>query len=88
MSVPVGRLPAGQGVREQADMNHQESNTTENLLARLDDGDRSALSPLIALHRNYLKKVVESRMEDDLRRRIDPSDVVQEAQLVASQRLD
>ncbi len=69
-------------------MNHQESNTTENLLARLDDGDRSALSPLIALHRNYLKKVVDSRMEEDLRRRIDPSDVVQEAQLAASQRLD
>ncbi len=69
-------------------MNQQEHDTTEDLLARLDGGDRTALSPLISLHRNYLKKVIDSRMEEDLRRRIDPSDVVQEAQLAASQRLD
>lgn len=69
-------------------MNNQDSNSTESLLARLDDGDRSAFNPLLALHRNYLKKVVDSRMEEDLRRRVDPSDVVQEAQLAASQRVD
>ena len=69
-------------------MSNHDSNTTEGLRARLDDGDRSAFSPLIALHRNYLKKVIDSRMEEDLRRRVDPSDVVQEAQLAASKRLD
>lgn len=69
-------------------MNNHDSNTTDDLLARLDHGDRSAFSPLIALHRNYLKKVIDSRMEPDLRRRVDPSDVVQEAQLAASQRID
>ena len=43
---------------------------------------------LISLHRDYLRRLIDLRMDDALRRRVDPSDIVQEAQLVASQRVD
>ena len=39
-------------------------------------------------YRRYLRRVVELRMDPELRQRVDPSDVVQETQLLASQRID
>ena len=65
-----------------------DSTVTERLLARLDQGDRSALESLVAMHRVYLKRLIDLRMTDELRSRVDPSDVVQETQLVVSQRID
>ena len=65
-----------------------DSTVTDRLLARLDQGDRSALESLVALHRVYLKRLIDLRMTDELRGRVDPSDVVQETQLVVSQRID
>jgi RNA polymerase sigma-70 factor, ECF subfamily len=50
-------------------------------------GDRRALDQLLALHRGYLLGVVELRMDHRLRARIDPSDVVQEAQWEAASRI-
>src|SRR5688500_6375624 len=61
---------------------------TEQLLERFEQGDAAALEELIDLHRAYVLRVVELRMEDDLRTRVDPSDVVQEPQLVVAQRID
>lgn len=60
---------------------------TEELLRRLDQGDDSALEQLLALHRDYLKRIIELRMENQLQGRIDASDVVQETQLVVSKRI-
>ncbi|MBI3406981.1 MAG: sigma-70 family RNA polymerase sigma factor [Planctomycetes bacterium] len=58
------------------------------LLQQVRDGDRGALDVLLARHRSYLLDVVQLRMDQKLRARIDPSDVVQEAQLEAAQRIE
>jgi RNA polymerase sigma-70 factor (ECF subfamily) len=64
-----------------------DSAETENLLALVRAGDRGAFDQLFALHRPYLRRVVELRMDHRLRSRVDPSDVVQEAQMEAYRRL-
>jgi RNA polymerase sigma-70 factor (ECF subfamily) len=61
---------------------------TEQLLERVAQGDERALEQLLAEHRPYLRRLIELRMEDDLHARLDPSDVVQETQLVAIRRID
>jgi RNA polymerase sigma-70 factor (ECF subfamily) len=66
----------------------QNSTHTDQLLQRAIAGDQQAVNDLISNHRTYLRKLVDLRMEDELRARVDPSDVVQETQLVASKRLD
>jgi RNA polymerase sigma-70 factor, ECF subfamily len=58
------------------------------LLERVREGDRCALDHLMASHRSYLLEVVELRMDRTMRARIDPSDVVQEAQLEAARRIE
>src|SRR5689334_9955877 len=60
---------------------------TQRLLQMAWGGDRQAFDRLFALHRAYLRQVVELRMDRRLRARLDPSDVVQEAQLEAFRRL-
>ena len=65
-----------------------DSTQTENLLQRLDAGDRSALDQLLEAQRNYLRRVVDLRLEDELRGRVDPSDIVQETLLMVSQRME
>src|SRR5262245_30343304 len=65
-----------------------DSRETRDLLARVRAGDRQALDRLLAKHRPYLKELVELRMDPKLRPRVDPSDLVQEAQLEATRRLD
>jgi RNA polymerase sigma-70 factor (ECF subfamily) len=57
------------------------------LLQQLQAGDRGALDRLLHRHRSYLLRVVELRMDHKLRGRLDPSDVVQEAQLEAACRI-
>ena len=68
--------------------NNDDSSQTSRLLDAAAQGDRRAVNQLIESHRNYLRKVIDLRMDDALRVRVDPSDVVQETQLVASQRFD
>ena len=65
-----------------------DSPDTSRLLRRTLEGDQAARDRLFAEHRSYLRRVVDLRMDDQLRRRLDPSDVVQEAQLVGSRRLE
>jgi RNA polymerase sigma-70 factor (ECF subfamily) len=60
---------------------------TEQLLQRVDGGDRKAFELLFARHRAYLRKVVELRLGGQLRGRLDASDVVQEAHLEVLRRL-
>ncbi len=60
---------------------------TESLLRAAGLGDRAALSELIETHRDYLRRVIDLRMDPALRGRVDPSDIVQETHMVASNRL-
>ena len=61
---------------------------TSRLLQQAGEGDRMAREQLFSRHRDYLRRVIDLRMDNQLRRRIDPSDVVQEAQLVGNGRLE
>jgi RNA polymerase sigma-70 factor (ECF subfamily) len=65
-----------------------DSSETDRLLDRLDRGDKSVLEKLLAHHRDYVKRLVELRMEGALRGRVDPSDVVQETQIMVMNRID
>jgi len=60
---------------------------SERLLERARAGDARALDRLLAEHRPYLLRLVELRLGPRLRARVDPSDVVQEAQLEAARRM-
>lgn len=60
---------------------------TERLLHLVGGGDRAAFERLFARHRAYLRRVVELRLDGRLRARVDPSDVVQDAQMEAFRRL-
>ena len=65
-----------------------DSTATDRLLKRVATGDEQALDELFAKYRGYLRKLIDLRMDDDLRVRVDPSDVVQETQYEANRRLD
>lgn len=60
---------------------------TEALIQRAAAGDDAAWIELMGQHRERLRGMVAVRMDRRLRGRIDPSDVIQEACLTASQRL-
>jgi RNA polymerase sigma-70 factor (ECF subfamily) len=61
---------------------------TEHLLQQVRQGNRQSFEQLLAQHRPYLRQLVELRLDPRLRPRVDPSDVVQEAQMEAVRRLD
>jgi RNA polymerase sigma-70 factor (ECF subfamily) len=65
-----------------------DSSETDRLLDLLDRGDKLALEHLLACHRDFVKRVVELRMDDAIRARVDPSDVVQETQMMVMNRID
>jgi RNA polymerase sigma-70 factor (ECF subfamily) len=65
-----------------------DSAETQQLLQQVRTGDRRAFEQLLAQHRPYLRQFVELRLDPKLRPRVDPSDVVQEAQIEAVRRLD
>ncbi len=69
-------------------MSDPDSTHTDRLIQQAIAGDTAAADQLFASYRVYLRKVIDLRMDDELRVRVDPSDVVQETQLVASQRMD
>jgi RNA polymerase sigma-70 factor (ECF subfamily) len=60
---------------------------TERLLERARGGDARAFGELFDRHREYLCRVVERRLDPRVRKRVDASDVVQETQLEAFDRL-
>ncbi len=64
-----------------------EADETQELLLRIQGGDPQAFDELFARHRAEVHQAVARRLEPSLRSRMDPSDVVQEAQLDAVERL-
>jgi RNA polymerase sigma-70 factor (ECF subfamily) len=58
-----------------------------HLLQQAGTGDRQAFEQLLARYRPGLRAFIELRLGPDVRARVDPSDVVQEAQLEAFVRL-
>jgi RNA polymerase sigma-70 factor (ECF subfamily) len=64
-----------------------DSGATQDLLRRAHAGEPRALEDLFAGYRPYLRQFVALRLDPKLRPRVDPSDVVQEAQLEAARRL-
>jgi RNA polymerase sigma-70 factor, ECF subfamily len=65
-----------------------DSAETRRLLEQSRAGDRAAFDELFARHRPFLRQVVDLRLDDRLRARVDPSDIVQETHLVAFRRLE
>ncbi len=65
-----------------------DSDVTRELLRRIHNGDNDALQELLETQRDYLRRLVDLRMENELRGRVDPSDVVQETLIVISRRVD
>jgi RNA polymerase sigma-70 factor (ECF subfamily) len=60
---------------------------TTRLVEQAATGDDQAWAELIARHRDRLKQMVAVRMDHRLRGRLDPSDIIQEACLVASKQI-
>ena len=65
----------------------EECPETRALLERLGNGEAEAGDQLLCQHRDELWRQIDLRLDRRLRRRVDPSDVVQEAQLEALRRL-
>jgi RNA polymerase sigma-70 factor (ECF subfamily) len=65
-----------------------DSEQTRALLERIGQGDRQALDRLLARYRPDLQTFIDYHLEPALRARVDPSDVVQEAQLEVVRRMD
>jgi RNA polymerase sigma-70 factor (ECF subfamily) len=65
-----------------------ESTTTMQMLQECRHGGEKSWHRLLERHRDELVRFVALRMPASLRSRIDPSDVVQDTQLVAFRRLD
>ena len=60
---------------------------SDELLRRVEAGDASAITPLLERHRDRLRRMLNVHMDPRVRRRVDPSDVIQDALLDASRRL-
>src|SRR6187200_3441691 len=61
---------------------------TDALLRDASAGDRGARQQLLAHHRDRLRRMVAVRIDPRVRKRVDPSDVVQETLVLADRRLD
>jgi RNA polymerase sigma-70 factor (ECF subfamily) len=65
-----------------------DSTQTRRLLDQVSHGDEAALGQLLVRHRPDLEAFVEWHLDPRLRARLDPSDVVQEAQMEVARRMD
>ncbi len=63
------------------------ADSTTALIRRARDDDSAAIGELLSKYRDRLRRFVNIRMDDRLRGRIDPSDVIQEACLAAARQL-
>lgn len=61
---------------------------TDILLQRVKAGDKQALEELLQRHRDWVRRIVDFRLDDRLRTRVDASDIVQEIHLEVYRRID
>jgi RNA polymerase sigma-70 factor (ECF subfamily) len=64
-----------------------DTSETQELLAQAKAGDRAAIEGLLARHRQALRRMVDLRMDQMVRRRVDASDIVQDVLVEANRRL-
>lgn len=69
-------------------MTQNDSTETSELLQAVAAGDQNAFDELLARHRQDLLRFVSLRLDARLQARVDPSDVVQETQLMATRRME
>ena len=62
-------------------------NSTRILLDRVRGGDQSAIEKLLTQHRPRLRKMIRVRLHPLVRKRVDESDILQDALFAASQRM-
>ena len=60
---------------------------TEQLLAAARGGDRNAVNKLLERHRQAVRQMIDLRMDQMIKRRVDASDIVQEVMIEANRRL-
>jgi len=65
-----------------------DSAQTRGLLARIVDGDAHAVDELLTRWRPPMQAFVDFHLDAELRARLDPSDVVQDAQMEVERRMD
>jgi RNA polymerase sigma-70 factor (ECF subfamily) len=65
-----------------------DSGSSDEVLRRAGVGDPNALAELFARHRDRLRRMVRLRLDRRLQGRVDPSDVLQEAQIDVLRRAD
>ncbi len=64
-----------------------DAENTADLLKDVKQGDAQAVERLLARHRDSLHRMIQLRMDQRIRRRVDVSDVVQDVLIEASRRL-
>jgi RNA polymerase sigma-70 factor (ECF subfamily) len=64
-----------------------DSSETRRLLQLGREGDRDAFDKLFRRHRAFVRQVIDLRLDDRVRARVDPSDLVQETQMEAFRKL-
>lgn len=71
-------------------MNEQRPNSAEihPLLEQVRQGSTEALNGLLDQHRPWIRRLIALRLDPRLRRRVDPSDVVQEVHLEVARRIE
>lgn len=65
-----------------------DSDKTQELLAQARQGDGEAINRLMDRHRDALRRLVQMRLDQKIRRRVDSSDVVQDVLIEAHRRLE
>lgn len=66
----------------------EDSGVTIELLQRIAEGHRDALADLLETSRPALRSFIEARLDPRIGARVDPSDIVQETQLMVARRID
>ena len=65
-----------------------DAENTEQLLDHAREGDGTAVNRLLDRHRDAVRRMIDLRMDQVLKRRVDASDIVQDVMIEANRRLE